>query len=50
MSYEMLNIIVRIGAISFASSFKIVPLIPSGPAALFGFNCSSNLVSVRHSS
>ena len=27
-SYEMLNIIVRIGAISFASSFKIVALIP----------------------
>ena len=35
MSYEMLSIIVRIGAISFASSFKIVPVIPSGPAALF---------------
>ena len=42
MSYDMLNIIVIIGAISFASSFKIVVLIPSGPAALCGLSCSSS--------
>ena len=42
MSYELLNIIVKIGAISFASSFKIVALIPSGPAALYGLSCSSS--------
>ena len=41
-SYDMLNIILRIDAISFASSFKIVALIPSGPAALCGLSCSSS--------
>ena len=42
MSYEILNIIVRIGAISFASSFRIVALIPPGSAALCGLSCSSS--------
>ena len=42
MSYEMLNIIVSIGVISFASSFRIVALISPGSAAVCGLNCSSS--------
>ena len=46
MSYENNNI-VRIGAIYFASSFKIVALIPSGPAALC-LICSLTLFSLHN--
>ena len=42
VSYDMLNVIARIGAIPFASSFKSVGLIPPGLAALCGLSCSSS--------
>ena len=40
VSYDMLHIIVKMGTISFASSFTVAALIPSGPAALCGLSCS----------
>jgi len=48
VSSDFLNIMVRIGAISGASSFRIFGRMLSGPAALLRFNFCNSLSTHAH--